>query len=65
MLTEENKKKYVERPFNCPFCDSEKIKGDEPEITDFIVYRKVECVDCGKVWEERFDLVGIEEVEQE
>ena len=57
-LTEKDKKEYLNNPWHCPFCNSEDISaGDGGEG-----YREVTCNECGKMWNEIFEITDIEEI---
>jgi Zn ribbon nucleic-acid-binding protein len=49
----------------CPACGSEDLeeRDFEPGETPVEAYRDVECLDCGRIWRKKFDLTGLEAVE--
>lgn len=61
MLTEEQINKYLKDPNQCPYCSSEEISYTSSHNDD---YRDVHCYTCGKNWIEVFQLITIEEVDE-
>lgn len=45
----------------CPYCDSTFIVGGDIETTSGYGWQRVFCEDCGKAWNDFYQLVGIEE----
>lgn len=64
-LREETKKKYLEHPYECPFCGSENISALEVDGEYDTLWRDVLCDDCKKMWSEIYKLVDIETEEKE
>jgi hypothetical protein len=63
---EARKRAYVAAPFHCPYCGSEDIQAGEmgtPEGRQ--VWQAVECLDCGRHWDDEYTLTGIEEESEE
>lgn len=57
---EERAKEYVRSGYTrCPICSSEDINGDRVEIDGNGAWQKVSCVDCGAVWEDLYQLMGV------
>ena len=61
-MTPEQKKKYLESPFHCPFCGSENIHADRFECSDGGAYQPVLCSSCHKKWNDIYTLTDVEEV---
>lgn len=62
-ITKEQKEKYLEGGGNqCPVCLSGDIAAGEFNTDDSLVWRKVECEDCGAEWDDEYRLVGISEI---
>ena len=49
---------------NCPFCNSYRITAEEFEDEGLTIFREIKCNDCGKKWDEVFQLEQIYEKEQ-
>lgn len=49
-LTEEQLKAYRKRPWTCPFCGSENIEGEAPDIEGNQADQEMYCNDCENVW---------------
>lgn len=49
-------KEYLEAPNHCPFCDSDQVTGDAVEVQHLHAYQPVSCLDCGKTWEDVYQL---------
>jgi Zn ribbon nucleic-acid-binding protein len=62
-LTEEQIKKYIACPVNCPYCDSDDIFSDPVDISDDSA--DVECYACGKTWKDIWTITDIQEDEEE
>lgn len=48
----------------CPFCGSDNIassKDREVEFDLYYLYHPMECLNCGKLYWEKYELVGYEE----
>lgn len=63
MLNEEQKKRYLAHPANCPFCQSPDIEGETPDYDWQMVTVVVKCDTCGKNYKEIYSLTTITEVE--
>jgi len=64
MLTEEQKKKYLEAGGNhCPFCGSEYFSGGPTEREKIEAWQTITCDLCRKKWDNIYILSDIEEVE--
>ena len=60
-LDEETKKKYLENPYDCPFCDSDNLRGEEYDGEGGEeVWRKIHCDNCGAIWREFYALSDME-----
>lgn len=62
-LTEEQIKKYLECPTECPYCGSTNITGDPVEVET--EERDIQCLDCDKAWKEVWSVTDIREDEEE
>jgi transposase-like protein len=62
ILTEEQKKKYLEENGAnlCPFCKSTDISGGQIEIDGRIAWQEVSCSACGKNWNDLYKLFDVE-----
>ena len=63
MITPEQKQKYFETGGGqCPFCRSKEIEGtgDMETDSDWMTNR-IECLTCGKTWDDIYTLSDIEE----
>ena len=57
-------KKYMERGGNiCPYCSSEDIDGERIEADGNIAWTQVNCNNCGSIWRDLYNLIGVEEVQ--
>jgi hypothetical protein len=61
MLTPESIKKYVNHPYNCPYCGDLMIEAIDRDYELEVISQKCRCLACEKVWVEIFKLVDIEE----
>ena len=62
-LTDLQKQQYLRNPNECPYCMSENISsGDFEHETNSIV---IECRSCKSEWIECFNLIDIEEKNNE
>ena len=60
-----DKKKYLENPNKCPYCNSDDLNARSLEGGEHNqVWRDVECMECQKVWSEIFTMSDVEEVER-
>jgi hypothetical protein len=57
----ELKKKALDYPLSCPFCESHNIVGLGLELTDDPeIVQKVSCQECNKTWKEFYKLHDVE-----
>ena len=49
-LTEEQRKKYIQKPDNCPYCNSRDLERGSVHDSKKYVSRKIECEDCSASW---------------
>jgi len=59
-ITEEIQKKYLESPNHCPFCGTNEIDADRPEVVGNIIVVNVECSKCHMIWTDIYTLQGID-----
>jgi hypothetical protein len=61
-LTDEQKKKYIERGGNrCPFCDSDDIEGTRGVQTDSgCAWQDIRCCACNAEWQDIYTLTDID-----
>ena len=61
-LTKDQKDRYVESPYRCPYCNSSSIEWqDSPNLNDSELDIEVGCNDCHMRWTEIYTISGIEE----
>lgn len=61
-MTPEQKTTYLEKQGQCcPYCESDNIMGDIPEMDGTQGWQPVYCLDCGEEWIDLLKLVGVEE----
>ena len=53
---------YLASLSHCPFCDSDQIEGGFLEMDGSSAWQPVVCNDCGKGWNDIYNLVGYEEI---
>ena len=63
MIDEQTRKKYVETPNFCPYCNSSEITAQDSEFEDLICLQVIECETCGKRWREILSVTDVEEIE--
>ena len=63
MLTEEQKKEYLENSVLCPFCKSDDIETGQRDFGNNQIWQNVWCHDCGKRWQDIYTLTNVEEDE--
>ena len=63
MLTTEQKKKYIEQPYSCPYCGSADITGTKRNSDYNQVWDTILCGECDKTWKDIYTLTDIEEVQ--
>jgi len=61
MLTEEQKRKYLNHDSVCLYCGSYNIDAMGISIEDGQLWQHVECSDCHKSWRDIYRLVDVEE----
>ena len=62
MLTEQQKRDYVaKKGYYCPYCGSENISAGPFDGEG--CFQPVECADCGRTWQDIYELIDIEETE--
>ena len=61
MLTEEQKKKSLDNPHNCPHCDSDDLTTISKDSDYNQVWHGVQCEGCEKTWKDIYTLTDIEE----
>lgn len=64
-MTEEARKKYVERDFNhCPFCASKLIiPSSDIEADGNEAWQTVKCYFCEREWRDYYKLSGVEVID--
>jgi len=64
MLTKAQKQDYLTSGgYLCPYCGSDNLSADSWDGEG--KYQPVTCQSCGKEWRDVYELVGIEEVEED
>jgi len=63
MLTNEQVKKYLENPSQCPKCESDFIDDIERTYDGDNIYRYYRCSKCSCKWVETYKLTEVEELE--
>lgn len=59
-----DEKEYVERGgAECPFCYSDSIETGSKSFETTMLFWSMTCLTCGKTWDDRYELVGYESVE--
>ena len=60
-LSADSIRKYVDDPYHCPYCDSEKMDVSDVTLKNEgkHCWQKAECSSCKKVWTEFFTLTII------
>lgn len=57
MITEQE---YIENGGNnCPYCNSDDIESQTPELENGFVFVEVCCNSCEKYWIEEFTMTGV------
>lgn len=57
-----NKNSYLSgNSWFCPYCKSSRIIMGDLQDDHHLVWRTVDCVDCGKDWNEIYTMTDIEE----
>lgn len=59
VLTDEQKKEYLDNPFACPYCGSEDVRWGELAPEDYSIFRSCKCKTCGKKWDEEYSLNSV------
>ncbi len=59
-LTAEQRLKYLNHPYACPFCGKDSISGEEINIEMSMASQQVGCPDCGSRWTDIYKLVDLE-----
>ena len=59
-LDEATKKKYLENPYDCPFCGSSDFELGEWDGEETEAWRKVQCQECEAIWRDFFTLSDME-----
>ncbi len=44
------KKRYLEKPQSCPYCDSDKLDGGEVKTFDEDIRQRITCFSCKRTW---------------
>lgn len=54
---------YIQHGGNkCPFCTSSNITSDgHTQTDDKIAWQEIKCINCNKIWNDLYKLVGFEE----
>lgn len=68
MFTEKQKHKYLQdKGRTCPYCESSDIASSpySVHIDSLKAYQGIECEDCGKKWRNCYNLVDIQEIDNE
>jgi transposase-like protein len=60
-LTAKQKNKYVACPNHCPYCGSNDIEANAPEVDGPHAWADVTCNDCGKEWQDVYTLTHVDE----
>lgn len=57
-----NRVRYVKSDYCfCPYCDGLYIRADDLKDEGITAWRKVDCMDCDKSWNEIYTMTDIEE----
>jgi hypothetical protein len=65
MFTEEQEQEYIDNGGHyCPFCSSTNIEGGHPEQEGATSSCKITCYDCGAMWYDVYNLVGIQQISE-
>uniref|UniRef100_A0A6H1ZB31 Uncharacterized protein n=1 Tax=viral metagenome TaxID=1070528 RepID=A0A6H1ZB31_9ZZZZ len=59
ILTKEQKKKYLDNPDSCPYCESRDITESGTFYKDMYIYQSWDCDVCCKRWEECYELIKV------
>jgi len=62
-LSAEQKAKYLEAPYTCPYCGSSQIGADHFDGEGSS--QRCDCDDCNKSWRDIYKLVDIAEGKEE
>ena len=62
-LTPAQKKRYLKKPFICPYCTSYLIQGGTYSSESNHVSQSLTCNTCKKSWEDVYTLSDIKEYE--
>ena len=57
-MDDKQKADYLQSPYHCPYCNSDRIVALEFDTESFT--QPVECADCGKQWTDIYTLTDIE-----
>ncbi len=63
MLTEEQKNKYLESPYLCPYCGSDEVSRGKVSADVNWAVQNISCRQCKKRWTNKYELVRVEEDE--
>lgn len=60
-LTMEQARKYllVRDGGECPYCGSNSITGDRPDMESGRIYQRVKCGTCGRSWTDGYTLDSV------
>jgi hypothetical protein len=56
------RKRYIEHPYFCPFCEHPVIEATKLEGVLGMVFQWVRCSECETEWHEIYELINYEEV---
>jgi len=59
-MDEKQKAGYLKSPNRCPYCNSDKIVGQEFKTESST--QIIECPDCGKQWTDVYTLTDVEPI---
>lgn len=66
ILTLEEQADYVREGYGqCPYCKSDQIEGGSWENEGNIVWQRVSCFDCGRSWQDIYELSNIDQMNEE
>lgn len=63
MLTEKQKRAYINNYGKCPYCGSWELDGDSYDADGNLIVQQIHCLACQRYWNDVYTLTGIEEVQ--
>lgn len=62
-MTRMQRRQYLKDPSRCLYCRSGSIhQGTAYEFETYDLKQPVECLDCGRKWEDTYELKNVEEI---